>query len=109
MTTREVFNRRLRWLWWVFLVAFLVFCLSCFFVKRVANDTEQFALGLLWIVSCAFVFFGRETLIHFGGYRCPQCEHNIGGKVIRKIAFSMDQRVKYCPFCGFDLDQQIED
>jgi len=43
------------------------------------------------------------------GIRCPRCQNRVG-QLITQVGgspFSVSRKLRFCPFCGVDLDAQI--
>jgi len=59
-------------------------------------------LGLMGLVGLAIGIFG----IIYPAYaiKCPKCEQGWGYMALYGGLFSIPKRVKFCPFCGHDVD-----
>ncbi len=52
-----------------------------------------------------FIYF----MYHFyRGIPCPKCKTPWGYIVINRGVFSIFKKIKYCPFCGVDVDSELE-
>ncbi len=56
------------------------------------------------------VFFVSITLYGFWGFRCPHCRGNLGYVAMYYGSpFSVSKKIKYCPFCGIDIDSELRE
>ena len=107
MTIREKIDK------WNRILGFLNFPLAfsavalicCFNGKGIASNTVM--LGLVAFCSVLAVF----RLMWFDKRNCPKCDNNIGRLGYLKSSkwgVKMDENIKFCPYCGIDLDTEIE-
>jgi len=65
--------------------------------------------GALPIVFVAFLGFMGCVLFMLFGLRCPNCKNNLGYTIQYPSAFwKVSDKLKFCPFCGVELDKEIE-
>jgi len=55
------------------------------------------------------VFFVSISFYGYWAMRCPHCKGNLGHFLYYGPPFSVSKKVKYCPFCGVDVDIELED
>jgi ammonia channel protein AmtB len=55
------------------------------------------------------VFCVSITLYGYWAMRCPHCKGNLGHFLYYGPPFSVSNKVKYCPFCGVDIDMELEE
>ena len=60
-----------------------------------------------WLVIALFAASLIPTLFFF---RCPRCTANLGSLVAHfgPLAFMARKPVRFCPFCGVDVDHDLE-
>jgi hypothetical protein len=66
-------------------------------------------LGFSLFILIPFGLFAFTVLYSFVGIRCPKCKGGLGYALNWPWApgFSVSERIKFCPFCGVDLDSEI--
>jgi hypothetical protein len=101
ITIRKLFNRKKQQSEIVVLIslcslpmAFLGWCLAMdgFLQVSPAYPVALFGAGIL-----ITVLYARKFVI-----RCPRCEKKLDHLI------SIDQNIRYCPFCGLDFDVEID-
>ena len=102
MTIRERLNQKKRRLVCAFFASIGTFAAGSLLLPArtllgrfgIALVVPGFALGCLTIVYAFFSF------------RCPLCEGPWYGLAMNTgpSLFSIDRRIRYCPFCGADID-----
>jgi hypothetical protein len=101
MTIRLLTNARKKK---VFLV--LYSCVSVFIISVLLSNIHP-TLIILGILGFAGAFI---TLIHtyYKGIRCPKCENAWGFLAMQTGGpFSLSKKLKFCPFCGVNLDLDL--
>lgn len=103
MTLREQFNKTKRWL----MAASLVAVGFCALGTTLLNQNPAFAKPLL--ITSFLVFFLLTTYGHLMAFRCRGCKRSWGMHAMQSLRsiFGVDPRVHYCPYCGFDIDQEV--
>jgi hypothetical protein len=101
MTIREGLHRRRRRL---FLIAFALWL--GFIPSMLATAISPYFAPLL--VLC-FVGFGACILSIMLRLRCPNCGNNLGYAVQWPPAWGISGKIRYCPYCGIDLDTDERD
>jgi hypothetical protein len=56
-----------------------------------------------------FAIFSLSLLYVFWGIRCPECGHHLAPITTYGSPFSISRKNKYCPFCGIDMDSELEE
>ena len=54
------------------------------------------------VVFVATVFAVQKLL-----FRCPWCRGNLGALLSQKGLWRIDPKVRFCPYCGTDLDDPV--
>jgi len=55
-----------------------------------------------------FAVFIASILYAFWGIRCPCCSGNFGYVAMYfSSPFAISKKIKYCPFCGVDIDNEV--
>lgn len=99
MTIRDKLNRQLRGLHGMFILGLLVYVPGVFLPARY----------ILYLILASYVFIVGAILYMMNGIRCPKCKSSVGN-----AAFSIGGwfrgtgKMKFCPFCGVDIDTEIE-
>jgi len=98
MSNRDYLNRRILPVFLLMLLCFVGFAAASFA-----------ASSFPWLPFVPFVGFGACILYLHYGVRCPQCRRPIAlltmlphGGYLR-----LSKRVRYCPFCGLDLEAEV--
>jgi hypothetical protein len=78
-----------------------------------------FFLGIIllhesgWPLILMVIGFGVAAvslLYAFWRIRCPNCKGNIGFVAMYYgTPFSLSKRIKFCPFCGIDIDIELKE
>jgi hypothetical protein len=78
-----------------------------FFILGIILSTT---LGIMPLVPfIGFAVFFVSIACAFWGIRCPHCKGNFGYiAMYHGSPFSVSKKVKYCPFCGIDIDTELE-
>jgi hypothetical protein len=57
-----------------------------------------------------FAFAFVSMFYSFWGIRCPNCKGNLGIMAMSYGSpFSVSKKIKYCPFCGIDIDTELKE
>jgi hypothetical protein len=102
MTTRTQFDRQMRW------VSSLIYAgFGLFVIGLVIGE----ALGqgpILAVYLPGFVIAFVTMLCAYSvGFRCPKCRCNLGVLVLQRGGFRVDKRLRFCPYCGTGLDDEL--
>jgi hypothetical protein len=77
-----------------------------FAIGMIFNDKSG-SLPVLPLIG--FAVFFVSMFYAFWGIRCPRCRGNLGYIVMYfSSPFSISKKIKYCPFCGIDLDTELK-
>ncbi|MFH0801870.1 MAG: hypothetical protein V2A78_05720 [bacterium] len=104
MTIRDKLNSQLRWADGILLLSIFLVALSGFL-------SELFRPFFYYVIAlpAASVSFIVAFIYLINGIRCPKCKSSVGN-----AAFSIGGwfrgtgKMKFCPFCGVDIDTEIE-
>ena len=106
MTIRAFINKKLRKIVAVMLIGFTLYMLLL--IYNIFTHTQ--APPNIYLIAFVLVFI---PWIYTFSIRCPNCNNSIGlvvmnkGKFIPDTIFSMSKNIKYCPFCGINMDSEI--
>jgi hypothetical protein len=56
-----------------------------------------------------FAIFLISILYVFWGIRCPNCRQHLTPITSYGSPFSVSKKIKYCPFCGIDIDSELKE
>jgi hypothetical protein len=63
---------------------------------------------ILAVFLTGFVISGVTLLFTmYRGLPCPRCRRNLGTLVLRHGAFRVHKEIRFCPFCGYALDEDL--
>ncbi|HYH65526.1 MAG TPA: hypothetical protein VD866_12590 [Urbifossiella sp.] len=107
MTGREQLNRRKRWaaggaLAGVALIVAGVVGLPLMAGAGVAGPAMAAAVVPGVLVFVVVVVLGQQYL-----FRCPWCRGNMGPLMTNSGWWRMNPKVRFCPYCGTDLDDPV--
>jgi len=99
MTGREQLNRRKRWLGGAVLAGVVLLVTGLAVVPALGGAAAAAAVvpGLLGLMAAALA--GQWFAL-----RCPWCRTNLGKFLMQAGFLRIDPRVRYCPYCGADFD-----
>jgi hypothetical protein len=55
------------------------------------------------------VFIVLLALYGYWAMRCPRCKGNLGHFLYYGPPFSVSKKLKYCPFCGVEIDSGLDE
>ena len=76
-----------------------------------------FLLGIIFSVKSTtlpiipfigFAIFLLSILYVFWAIRCPRCKHRLSPITHYGSPLSISKKIKYCPFCGIDIDTELK-
>jgi len=108
MTIRKFLNNKLRKIMAVILSGFALFIIGI--IYSIMTDTKTPPIISLLGFGLAFI----AMFYVFFGIRCPNCNNIIGYVVMYKGPFipdsilSMSKKIKYCVYCGVNMDSEIK-
>ncbi len=97
-------------------------------IRSKINKMKRFVIILLYLGSAVFLFllllsirYEKLTYISFGGLavvlfawayafyaiKCPKCKERWGYMAMYGGLFSIPKRIRFCPFCGYDIDAEF--
>jgi hypothetical protein len=77
-----------------------------FFVLGMIFSDISTTLPILPFVG--FAIFLLSILYVFWGIRCPRCRNHLTPITSYGSPFSIPKKIKYCPFCGVDIDTEFK-
>jgi hypothetical protein len=107
MTSREILNRRGRRISWVVYVGFVLFmCGVCAaMIWGQAGNTPSAVAAIAFsgfgVMAVGMMWASRV------GLRCPSCRGNVSSIVLDGGGFTVGSAVRYCPYCGRLLDEEL--
>ena len=107
MTIRQMIDEKLRKIMIVILSGIII-SISGIVFKAV---TDVKIASIIFLIGFAIVIFALFYAYFF--MYCPNCNTVIGYVVMYKVPFmrasilTMSKAVKYCPFCGINLDAEF--
>ncbi|MFO0796508.1 MAG: hypothetical protein U0804_03465 [Gemmataceae bacterium] len=107
MTGREYLNRRKRWVFGGVAVGIVLL------VGGLAGLPLLVGAGLDGPAVTAVVVPGVAVFVAtvIAGqkflFRCPWCRGNLGVLLTQKGVWRTDPKVRFCPYCGTDLDDPV--
>lgn len=101
MTIRTIINKKKRMISIITYTGFAFFAIGIFVSER--SDY----LPLIPLIGFAVAFL--SILYAFFGIRCPRCNGQFGYiAMYLGTPFSISKKIKYCPFCGVDIDTELK-
>ncbi len=101
MSIRTEINKKKRTLDIVAVSGFAVFGIGLVSMERARYLSTIAVIGFL-------IFFGA-ILYSFYGIKCLKCKGQFGYIVMSMgTLFSVSKKIKYCPFCGVDIDTELK-
>jgi hypothetical protein len=102
MTIRSMLNRRM---WWFgrLMSAGMGAGLVGVLVGQATGRPAVLAL----VLPGFGVAFVAGMVAQFVGFLCPRCRGNLAPTLLRYGWFSVDRRVRFCPYCGTGLDEEL--
>jgi hypothetical protein len=99
MTIRSEINKKKHKITFVIFLGFAIFILG-----TAVNISYK---GIPIIVLCGFAisFFGM--LYSYFGIACPKCKKLWGYMAMYPSPFNISKRIRFCPFCGEDIDKEF--
>jgi len=79
-----------------------------FFIFGMILSHKSGALTFLSFVG--FAVFFLSIVYAFWAIRCPRCRGNFSYVAMTSGSpFSVSKKIKYCPFCGVDIDTELNE
>lgn len=103
MTGRDVLDRQTRRAMGIAYVGVGLFVLAILGGQALGQPD---AAKLIALPAFAISLFGM-MYIQFFGIRCPWCQGNLSSLAMQKGGVSFNRQVRYCPFCGHDLNGEL--
>lgn len=99
MTIRSEINKKKR------KIAFVIFFGFAIFILGTAFNISNKEILIIALCGFAIAFFG--ILYSYFGIACPKCKKSWGYIAMYPGPFSISRRMKFCPFCGEDIDKEF--
>jgi len=64
--------------------------------------------GLPILPFAGFAVFVGSMVYLFWAIRCPCCKNRLTPIMSYGSPFSVSKKIKYCPFCGIDMDTELK-
>jgi len=104
MTIRQYLARKKRIASFGVLICFAGGIAAIIFYDPSNNALITPSMVLWYIGAMACAIYMSYSL------RCPKCRNNLGRSIQSPISiFGISAKLKYCPFCGIELDHKMED
>jgi hypothetical protein len=99
-TIRDYIKRRVRWLFAIGILGWLSFPLSA--ALHLRPSRAGVGVPLLGMI----VFLGAILALNYL-VKCPRCATNLGRTIAMPVglSFGSGPQVKFCPYCGVNLDE----
>ena len=104
MKIRSEINKKKRVAVKIIYMGFAFYLFTFFLSIRYRKPMFSF-LGLVGLVGLAIGIFG--TIYSAYAIKCPKCKEGWGHMAWYGGFFSIPKRVKFCPFCGYDIDAEF--
>ena len=102
MTIREKLDKHIRFWTWIYLPAFVLFAI----VASLASEDKKFEPLVFMTFALAALCI---VMLNFWN-KCPKCQKNLGRISQWPPSFlSYSKNIKCCPYCGVDLETEIEE
>jgi hypothetical protein len=101
-TIRAKLSRKRRRLYFAMLAAFVVFALG------MTAGMKMIAFMFVGVVGFAAAMVCVAAMMFW--VRCPACGGNLGYALSVPVTwdFSVSKKIRFCQFCGVDLDKEVE-
>ncbi len=105
MTIRSAINRKKRWIATAACTGLVLFVGGTAVTPQLLPQTSQWLIG----VGLAGFALGFLAMVYGStfAFRCPKCRAWWSYIAMSHGMFSLDRRIKYCPYCGFDVDLEL--
>lgn len=107
MTGREQLSRRKRWAALATVGGLLLLFVGLGMLPFLAGEGVGGPAITAVVVPGVVVFVGTVLAAQKFLYRCPWCRGNLGALLSQKGLWRMDPKVRFCPYCGTDLDDPV--
>jgi hypothetical protein len=78
-----------------------------FSVLAIIFSDKSTSLPILPFIGLAV--FLLSLIYVFRAMRCPRCRHYLLPIMSYGSPFSVSKKIKYCPFCGIDIDSELKE
>jgi hypothetical protein len=109
MTSRAVMNKKLKKIGLVILSGLGVFTIGAVYTIWRGHGAPPIVSFVGFGVAFVAIFYAQV------GIKCPNCRNRWGYIAVYKVfefskpfkIFSISNKIRYCPFCGIDIDKEI--
>lgn len=104
MKIRDKLNKTRKIIYLVGFLSWVLFAASIIFSATKKNSSFEI------IILIPFALFMLSCLYLFCGIRCPKCKGALGYAICWPYGkwLNISEKIKFCPFCGIELDSEIE-
>jgi hypothetical protein len=102
MTVHDRFTRTKRTVFLVLLIPW-----SIALVLGVTGSPEQRGLRTTIVMIALAVFLSGLACVYAFAFRCPRCRKSLA-MISNRGGSSFPQDVRYCPYCGLDLELETD-
>jgi hypothetical protein len=82
-----------------------VFLFSAMLLAAVFNlSADTLAIFVLPLIA---VLVPVALVANFFCLRCPRCQGNLASMILHQGWFFVSPRIRYCPYCGGNLDEEL--
>jgi hypothetical protein len=101
-TIRDYLKRRVRWIFGVGALGWLMFPLS----QLADSDESGKKIGGLLPILGLLIFMGAILALNWA-IKCPRCRANLGRTIAMPLGLSWGSgpKINFCPYCGVNLDE----
>ena len=102
MTGRTQLDRRMRWVNGLVYAGFGVF-IAGIVIGVVFGKEAVLAISIPGFV----VAFIAAMVGHLVAFQCPRCQGNLGALAMQRPGFCFNSRIRFCPYCGAGIDEEM--
>jgi hypothetical protein len=103
MTARSLLDRRIRKVYSIIFLGIALFVSAIFAHEALGVPDWVWVPGL---IGFAVAWITMAGAYWFGFFQCPYCQGKLTGLVMHSGRLRLDPRIRFCPYCGQDLDTE---
>lgn len=107
MTGREHLNRRKKWTAGGVVVGIVLLVTGVVLLPLLVGAGLDGPVLTAVVVPGVVVFVGTLIAGQKLLFRCPWCRGHLGPLLTQKGVWRIDPKVRFCPYCGTDLDDPV--